>query len=169
MADKYLAWGSTAIQEKEATVASAGIGDAGKMVALDSSGKLDDTVMPAGVGEETQVAVASEALTANDVVNFWDDGGTLKCRKASATDSTKPAHGFVKAGATLGANATVYTDGFLPGTGFTKGSKYFLATAVGTVATTAPSGAGNIVQSIGVAVSATAIKFEPTNDFIIRA
>ena len=125
--------------------------------------------MPEGVSAETQVAEASEALAENDVVNLWDDSGTLKARKADATDDTKPVHGYVKEGVTLGNNATVFTDGFLPGTGLTIGSKYFLSTTPGTVTTTAPSGEDEIVQPVGVAVSATRIKFEPMPIYIVRA
>ena len=170
MANKYLSWGTTAIQEVEASATSAGAGDAGKVVALDAAGKIDETMMPTGVSAETQVAAASEALLENDVVTFWDDTGTLKVRKANATDNTKPAHGYVKAAVEDAANATVYTDGFLPGTGLTKGSKYFLSAAIaGAVTTTAPSATGNIAQAVGFAVSATAIKFEPVSDYIIRA
>ncbi len=170
MANKYLSWGTTAIQEVEAKAASAGAGDAGKIVALDTAGLIDETMMPLGVSAETQVAEASGALAENDVVNFFDDTGTLKCRKADATDATKPTHGYVKAAVLDAGNATVFTDGFLPGTGLTKGSKYFLSAATaGLVATTAPSTTGNIAQAVGFAVSATLIKFEPVSDFIIRA
>ena len=101
---------------------------------------------------------------------FFDDAGTLKCRKANATDATKPVHGYVIANVLAGNNATVYTDSYLPGTGLTRGSKYFLSAATGgAVTATAPTGSGNIVQCVGVAIDTTAIKFEPENDFIIRA
>ena len=168
-ADKYLKVGSTGnLEEVEATVQSAGGDNAGDIPALDAAGKLDDTVMPEGIGAETQVIKATEALTANDVVNIWDNSGTTEVRKADATDATKPAHGYVKEGAEAAANATVYTDGYLPGTGLTVGSKYFLAATGGAVTTTPPSTTGNIAQCIGVAVSATAIKFEPLTP-IVRA
>jgi len=170
MADKYLKVGSTGnLEEVEATVQSAGAGNAGEIPALDADGKLDDTVMPAGIGAETQVMAASEALAENDVVNIFDDTGTTKCRKASAADATKPAHGYVKAAVESAANATVYTDGYLPGTSLTVGSKYFLSAATpGAVTTTPPSATGNILQQIGGAVSTTAIKFEPLTP-IVRA
>lgn len=170
MADKYLKVGSTGnLEEMEAIVESTGAGNAGNIVALDAAGKLDDTVMPAGIGAEVVVLAASEALAENDVVNIFDDTGTTKCRKANATDATKPGHGYVKAAVELGANATVYTDGYLPGTGLTVGSKYFLsATTPGAVTTTPPAATGNITQVIGVAVSATEIKFEPLTP-ILRA
>ena len=170
MADKYLKIGSTGnLEEIEAAVTSAGEGNAGEIVALDAAGLLDDSVMPAGIGAEVQVMVASEAIAENDVVVIWDDTGTRKCRKANATDATKPGHGYVKAAVESAANATVYTDGYLPGTSLTIGSKYFLSAATGGLVTaTPPAATGNIAQVIGVAVSATEIKFEPLTP-ILRA
>lgn len=170
MADKYLKVGSTGnFEEVEATVQSAGAGNAGDIPALGADGKLDDTVMPEGIGAETIVHPTSEALTANDLVNIFDDSGTVKCRKADATDATKRANGYIKASYDLGANATIYTDGYLPGTGLTVGSKYFLsADTPGAVTATPPAVTGNILQQIGEAVSATQIKFEPLTP-IVRA
>lgn len=170
MANKYLSInGSGNKQEVEALVSSAGAGDAGKIVALDATGKLDETMMPPGVSAETQVCVAGEALAENDIVTIYDDTGTLKCQKADATDTTKPAHGYVKAAVLLAGNATVYLDGLLPGTGFTKGSKYFLSETPGTVTATPVTTSGAILQVVGVAVSATEIRFEPDDDWAIRA
>jgi len=170
MADKYLKVGTTGnLEEVEAIVTSLGEGSAGEIPALDATGKLDDSVMPAGIGAEVVVLPASEALAENDVVNIWDDTGTTKVQKAKASDATKPGHGYVKAAVESAANATVYTDGYLPGTSLTIGSKYFLSAATGgLVTTTPPAATGNIAQVIGVAVSATEIKFEPLTP-ILRA
>ena len=162
MADKFLQVGNTGnLEEKEAVIQGGTVGEAGRIVALDDTGKLDDTVMPEGIGAETTVAKASEALVGNNVINIWSNSGVLSARKADATDDTKPAHGYIKDSANLGDNVTVYTDGYLPGTGFTPGSKYFLSTTPGAVTATPPSDEGNIAQVIGVAVSADKIKFEP--------
>ena len=47
MADKYLGIDSNGVtSEVEGTVASAGAANAGDIVALDASGKLDSTVLP---------------------------------------------------------------------------------------------------------------------------
>ncbi len=170
MAEKYLKVGANGnLEEVEATVISSGSADAGKIVALGADGKLDDTVLPDGVGAEVIVVQAGEALSAGDVVNIYDDSGTKKARKASAVDATKPAHGYVDDSYTQGSNATVYTDGFLPGTGFTVGSRYFLSTTPGQVTTIPPSGSGNIIQAVGVAIAPDKIKFEPQTVFIVRA
>lgn len=141
---------------------SAGETDAGKLIALDSTGKLDDTMLPSGIGADVLVAPASENLAAGDYVNLWDDTGTVKARKANATDNTKPAHGFVKAGFSSAANATVYFEGENDSlTGLTVGTKYFLSATGGAATATAPSTTGNVVQYLGMAHATTKIRFEP--------
>ena len=59
MANKYIYLNGGVLTELEATTTSAGAGDAGEIVALDSSGKLDSTLMPAGFGSD------SKSMTAN--------------------------------------------------------------------------------------------------------
>lgn len=138
---------------------SAGAGDTGKVVALDGSGRIDSTMMPVGVGADTQVVVASEALAAGDFVNIWNSTGA-KARKADATVAGKEAHGFVLAVVANAGNATVYFEGTNTGvTGQTPGT-VFLSITAGIATTTAPVAAGNVVQRIGMAVSATSINFQ---------
>lgn len=157
-AKKYLSVVSGVLTEIQATVSSAGAGDDGKIVALDSAGKLDNSVMPTGIGADTASIEASENLTAGDVVNIYDSSGA-KCRKAGA-DNSRPAHGFVLAGVTSGAQATVYFEGAnTQVSGLTPGPQFLSATA-GAVTATAPSGSGNIVQRVGIATSATSLNFE---------
>jgi hypothetical protein len=140
---------------------SAGAGDAGAIVALDSAGKIASNMMPNGVGADSRVVAASETLAAGDQVNLWLDGGALKTRKADATAAGKESHGFVEAGVTSGANATVIFDGTIPGlSGLTIGAKYFLGTTAGAIVATAPSAVGNVVQPVGVAASATELVYE---------
>lgn len=138
---------------------SAGVGDANKLVALDGAGRIDNTMMPAGIGADTASIITSEALAASDFVNIWNSTGA-KVRKADATVAGKEAHGFVLAGAAAGAPATVYFEGTNTGvTGQTPGP-VFLSTTAGLATATAPSAAGNVVQRIGFAVSATAVNFQ---------
>jgi hypothetical protein len=162
-ANKYLALISGRRQEVRANDASAGAADAGKLVALDASGRLDASVMPTGVGPATVTITASEALSAGDVINVHDSTGP-KVRKADATSVGKEAHGFVLAAVANAASATVYLSGTLSGlTGLTVGANYFLATTAGGVTATPPSAAGNVNQYIGRAVSTSAIDFDPDN------
>jgi hypothetical protein len=117
-------------------------------------------MMPVGIGADVATIAASENLAAGDFVNVHDSSGA-KVRKADATTAGKEAHGFVLAVVTSGNNATVYFEGTNTGvSGATPGPVYLSATA-GLTAATAPSSSGNVVQRVGVAVSATAINFEP--------
>lgn len=142
------------------TQSSAGAGDAAKVVQLDSSGKIDNTMMPIGVGADAMVLTTSEAIASGDFVNIWNSSGA-KVRKADATTAGKEAHGFVLVGVGSAASATVYFEGTNTAvTGQTPGS-VFLGLTAGIATATAPSSAGNVVQRIGVATSATSINFEP--------
>lgn len=130
-----------------------------RIVELDGTGKLNVNMMPTGIGPDTAVIQASENLAAGDFVNIHNSGGA-RARKADATTSGKEAHGFVLAAVTSGQNATVYFEGTNDQvTGQTPGP-VFLATTAGAATPTAPSGAGNVTQRIGIAVSTTAINFE---------
>ena len=139
--------------------ASAGAGDAAKIVQLDSSGRIDNTMMPVGIGADSTTLTTSEAIASGDFVNIWNSSGA-KVRKADATVAGKEAHGFVLVGVGSGATATVYFEGTNTAvTGQTPGPVFLSATA-GLATTTAPSSSGNVVQRIGFAISATAISFQ---------
>jgi hypothetical protein len=160
MAAKYIKNDSGQLAEVEATTSSAGAGDAGKIVGLDSSGRIDQTMMPTGIGVETEAMLASETLSAGDLVNIFNDAGTRKARKADNSNARR-AHGFVLAGVTSAATATVYMEGALTGlTSITFGAPYYLGTT-GAHTATAPTAAGTLSQEIGIGVSTTSISFEP--------
>ena len=162
MAQKFLRLLSGVISELEALVTSAGAGDAGKIPALDATGKLDNSFMPVGIGADSKILPASENLAAGDLVNVWNDSGTAKARKADATTAGKEANGFVLSAVTLGNNATVYFDGTdTQLSSLTPGAAYYLAATAGGVTDTPPSGSGNVLQRVGRALSATELTFEP--------
>lgn len=140
-------------------VISAGAGDSGKVVALDAAGRIDSTMMPTGIAADTASITTSEALAAGDLVNIWNSAGA-KVRKADATVAGKEAHGFVLAAFGAAVLATVYFEGTNTGvTGQTPGG-VFLSTTAGLAAAVAPSAAGNVVQRVGFATSATALNFQ---------
>ena len=144
-----------------AKVGNAGAGDSAKLVARDSTGKIDVSDMPVGVGANVSTVTAVGALAAGDWVNIYGATGA-KCRKADATVAGKEANGFVLAGVSDTAPATVYGPGNINTqlTGLTAGEMYWLSTTAGLgVATTPPSGSGNVVQRLGKAISTTAILF----------
>lgn len=143
---------------------SAGAGDAGKLPKLDAGGKLASSMMPAGLGADVRTVVASEAISAGNLVNLWSNAGTINARKADATVAGKEAHGFAQAAIASAASGEITFDGTISGlTGLTVGARYFLATTAGGITTTPPSAAGNIVQVVGVAPSATELIFEADN------
>lgn len=147
-----------------AVVVSAGAANAGDLVALNDNGKLDESVMPSGIGAETVIAPASENLSAGDLIDLWDDAGTLKARKADATAYGKPADGFVKAAVVATANATVYMPGQqITGlAGLDLDADYYLsAAAPGGVTADPPTAAGNVIQKVGKALSASVLFFYP--------
>jgi len=154
-ANKYIALVSGKLKEIFASVTST----ANAIVAMDSSGRIDVSVLPVGVSAEVVVVPSSENLAAGDFVNLYPNAGTTNARKADATNNTKPAHGFVLAGVTSPANATVYLVGNINTavTGLTPGTDYYLSTTPGTVTITPPAAAGNIVEFLGRATIAGAL------------
>jgi hypothetical protein len=148
------------------TVTSAGAGDSAKVVQLDAAGRIDSTMMPVGIAADTATITTSEALSAGDFVNIHNSTGA-KARKADATTAGKEAHGFVLSAYGSAVAATVYFEGTNTGvTGQTPGV-VFLQTTAGTAGATAPSTSGNIVQKLGIAVSATAINFERGEQIVL--
>lgn len=158
-AEKFVKLTAGQLGEQGATQAGGG-GNENKIPALDATGRLAATMMPVGVVPEVIVAPASEALDAGDYVNLFNDTGTLKARKADCSNGRK-VDGFVLAAVELAANATIYTEGNNTGvTGRTVGAVQYLSTA-GDLAETPTSTAGQIVQEVGKAISATEVTFDP--------
>lgn len=148
------------------TTSSAGAGSAGKTPVLDGAGRLDVTMMPVGVDVAVAVMTASEALVAGNFVNVWNSTGP-KIRKADAVAAGKEAHGFVLSAVASGATGTVYFEGTNTAvTGQTPGVVYLSATA-GLATASAPSAAGQVVQRLGIAISATDIQFEPALSIVL--
>ena len=159
-AKKFLRLVNGVLTEIFGVQTSAGAVNAGDLVSLDDTGRIDNSMMPVGIGADTAIIDASEGLAAGDWVNLWNDGGAAKVRKADATTAGKEVHGFVLSAVTSGNPATVYFEGTnTQVTGQTPGPVY-LQTTAGAGGATIPSASGNVVQQIGVAVSATAVNFE---------
>jgi len=159
-AKKFLRFVNGVFTEIFGVQTSAGASNAGDIPALDDSGRLDQSLMPIGIGADTKVIPASEALAAGAYVNVWNSSGA-KARNADATVAGKRAHGFVLAAVASGANATVYFEGTNTGhSGLTPGAEIYLQTTAGQGAATIPSASGNVVQRLGIAVSATEVSFE---------
>lgn len=148
-------------------VNTGGAPQANKIPALDASGRLDPTMMPTGVGAETSIIPAFGNLAAGDLVNVFNDAGTMKARKADASSGVAPAHGFVLAAVTAGADATVYWGGLNnQRSGMTPGLQY-LGTTAGLTTHIAPTGAGQIVQRVGLALNSTTLNFVPQDPILL--
>lgn len=166
-AKKFLRLINGVITEVFGVQTSAGAANAGDVPVLDDTGRIDNSMMPVGIGADTAVIAASESLGAGDWVNIWNDTGTAKVRKADATTAGKEVHGFVLSAVTSGNPATVYFEGTnTQVTGQTPGPVY-LQTTAGAGGTTIPSASGNVVQQVGVAVSATAVNFERATPVVL--
>lgn len=160
MSNKYISLISGELSEVEALNASGGAGDAGKIPALDSAGRLDQSMMPVGVGPDSATMTASEDIAAGDYVNIHDSTGA-KIRKADNSND-RPAHGFVKDAILTAASGLVYFEGINDDqSGLTIGGRCYLGTG-GAVTQTAPTSGGgaSISQFLGVAISATQINTE---------
>lgn len=168
--NKYIQNNAGVLTEAVAVQISGGAADAGKIPALDPSGRFDSSMMPVGLGAEADVIPASENLAAGDLVNIWSNAGVANARKADATTAGKVAVGFVLAAVTAPSNATVYraSQSNTQVSGLTPGAKYFLSTTAGGITATAPSGSGNVVQAVGTAINATTLSFNP-GDVIVLA
>lgn len=150
------------------TLINAATSGASKVLQTLPDGTIDPSVLPTGIGADVKNMPASEALAANDLVNVWNDAGTAKARKADATTEGKEANGFVKAAVALNGTAAVYFEGRISGlSGLTPGARQYLATSAGQVTAVAPTTAGNVVQWVGDAVSATEIDFEKANPITV--
>lgn len=160
MAQAFLARVAGRTRQIFATVISAGVADAGKILALGADGRLDGSVLPAGIGADTTQATASETVGAGKFVQFHSNAGVFSVRLADNSNG-RHADGFVLEAFTMGSTATVYpldgTNAQL--TGLTAGTRYWLGTAGGVIAApldeTDVGNASKISQYMGVAKSAT--------------
>jgi hypothetical protein len=160
--EKFLKHSSGLLAEQASRQSSSGAADAGKIVALDATGKLDNSLLPTGIGAETKSLPTTESLSDGDFVNIFDNSGAVSCRKADATTQGKEAHGFVLAAIASGASATVYVAGINTHlSALTGGPRMYLSTTAGAATSSAPSASGNVVQEVGQRLSDTEIAFAP--------
>lgn len=153
------------LSDIQATDTSAGAGNAGDLIALDATGKLDTSLLPVGIGADTASITTSEALAAGDFVNIHISSG-FKVRKADASTTGKKAHGFVLAGVGSGGTAIVYRGGSnTQVSGVTTADVWLSTTVPGGFQTTAPNASGQTVQRLGVGTSATVINFQGAEEF----
>ena len=161
MADKYLSRNPTTgrTTEVEGTVVGGDPGRAGELLALDNSGRIDQSVMPVGIGADTYTGTAGEALTAGDFATVNGAGAIIR---ASAASGGADATGFVLANSANGAAATLYMEGRNTAlTSLTPGMRYYLSdTTPGGLTNTPVTGTGKRHQYLGTAISTSSLAFE---------
>lgn len=113
------------------------------------------------------IAVASEALVAGAAVSLWNNAGVLSVRNANATDNTKVAIGFVEKAVATGTPVEILCGGLnIYKSGLTIGAIYYLDTANGAISNVKPSGAGKIVQPVGIALTGSQLFWNGNLNFI---
>jgi hypothetical protein len=156
MADKYVYNNNGVLTEREAAASSAGAGDAGEIVALNGSGKIDSTMLD--IGDEDYTMTAGEAISAGDLISIIEDTGA-KVVKADATNGTaRRAMGYAPSSIADAADGTVRLgNGVITGlSGLTIGARYYLSKTAGDVTDDVSSfSGGDIIQPVGYAKSAT--------------
>ena len=168
MADKLIQLINGKLTQVEATVTSTGAADAGEVVALDSTGKLDVSVLPVGVGPDVFVANATENINGGQYVNIWNNAGVPGVRLADNSNG-RDAHGFLKDAVTAGNPATVYFEGSNDDlSGLTPGSRYYLGVSGAVTLTPPVAPAAQISQFVGIAISTTAINVD-IDDCVVLA
>jgi hypothetical protein len=167
-AKKLLRLVSGIVTEIVGTVTSAGAGNAGDIPALDTSGKLDVSLLPTGVGPDVKLILASEAIGAGKYVNIYNNAGTANIRLADNSNS-RMAHGFLKDAVASAAMGTVYFESANDDlSALTPGARQYLATAGG-VTETPPTlvGGAQISQLVGVAISTTEINTDIEDEIVL--
>ena len=153
---KVIELSSTGQQSEYAGKAtSAGAGDVGEFVVLGAGGKLDATVLPNGVGADSNSLTAGEALAGGDFIYILTNGTVMK---SDSTAFAKRAMGYVLTSVLNAGTATVFYDENNSAlSALTPGANYYLSATPGLATTTAPTTAGQFVQVLGVATSATSL------------
>jgi hypothetical protein len=125
---------------------------------IDEAGLI--TAQP--LGASGLAITAAEPLAAGALCNIFTSGGVAAIRNANATDATRPANAFVLEGYASAVEAVPrFTGQAITGlSGLTPGTTYYLSTAAGALSSTPPSATGNVVQEIGVALSASVLIFQ---------
>ena len=158
---RLLAIVSGKMSEYVALQASAGASSAGAIPALNAAGSIDVTMLPSGVGPDVQTLTASEAISAGAWVNVWSNAGAFAVRNADGSTTGKQADGYTLAAIASGATGTVYLNGINTAVSGQVPGLVYLGTTAGQGANAGAGAAGQTFQQIGLAISPTAVQFDP--------
>jgi len=107
--------------------------------------------------------VAGAAIARGQAVNLYNNAGVLNARLAQANSITTMAHGVANSAGAIGETIEMYwARGFIDSIGsLTVGTLYYLSPFVaGAVQNTKPFTVGQIVQPIGLALSAASMMMD---------
>lgn len=162
-ANKYISIVGDHEQEVLPAVISAGVGDANKIVALDSTGHLDPSVLPSGITPDQLAGTSNGTITAKDLC-YVETAGTIT-RASAAAGTPHVGLGWALTSVATGQPIVIQLQGIITGlSGLTPGARYFLSnTTPGgiIIGSSAPSATGELWQYIGTALTATTLQFEP--------
>lgn len=120
-----------------------------------------------GYSGTTMTLTAGESISTGDLVAINVSGQAIKASAGAAT-KTGPAIGYATSSVTASQSLVVVTDGFIykASHGLTVSSVVYVGTTAGASVHTAPSGSGDLVQVVGIVVSANAILVRATLNVI---
>jgi len=106
---------------------------------------------------------ASETILQGAAINLFPQVGVLFVRNANASTSSKPCDGFCSQQGGIAAGGigeVILNNGVNTSlSGLVAGSRYFLSTTNGLLTVTAPVAAGNLQQSLGIAIDSQSLVF----------
>jgi hypothetical protein len=135
-----------------------------KVITLGEAGKIDFGDEAPDDNEATGIVfsfIAGATLAIGDVVYIHTDGEVAKADADAVT--SMPAVGICVSAGSDGSAVDVLVQGIMHDTSafdtFTVGADIFVGTTAGAVSATAPSGSGDTVQKVGVALHADMVYF----------
>lgn len=112
-----------------------------------------------------------ETIAANDLCAFDTDAGDGEVYLADADDATRST-GLLMIATEAGGDATLsdfVTYGNVSGfSGLTQGAVYYVSNTAGGITSTAPSGTGDIVRTVGYALSGSVLFFQPGSSWAVK-
>jgi hypothetical protein len=106
---------------------------------------------------------ATEHINQGSLVNLVAVLGAIQVQNANGITGAKPADGFCSQAGGIpagGIGEVILGNGMNSSmAGLTVGARYYLSTTPGSITTSPPVAAGNLQQSVGIAVSATSLVF----------
>jgi len=111
-------------------------------------------------------AECAEAITQGDMVALGTDGLLYKANAATGAGQQGPCVGIAEVDGADGDTITVKREGYVEGASdLTIGQPVYLGETDGAVTSTEPATNGDIVQVVGVALSATRLMLDIDNDY----